>query len=251
MNYDFPDIQRRHAHGIGVLRETMSCNSCLATMRERQMAVGLLAELSARIGETYDNLIDYRNSKRAGVRILDTDSFSSISRILRGAGGYTHTQYRPKLTNGARLDDGSINVNLLEIPYGPDCFDVILTSDVMEHVAEDERAHREIYRCLSNDGTYIFTVPFDPCLYATKQLTQSSGAPGEYFILNEQIHGDPHSGSGIIAHRIYGQQFVSDLNSLGYEVEYRNITRPELGIFGGDLFVARKSPRFDGMAGSN
>lgn len=240
MNYDFPDTRLRHEHGIGLLRETMSCSSCSATMRQRQMAFGLLKLIAERIGNLPASLRAYRESSGGALRILDTDSFSAISRVMQGVGGYTHSQFLPDLVNGARLADGSINVNLLEIPYGPESFDVIMTSDVMEHVAEDERAHQEIFRCLAKDGAYLFTVPFDPCLHGTKMLTQASGTPNTYFILNRQIHGDPHSDSGIIAHRIYGQQLLVDLRALGYEVEFHSVVRPDQGIFGGDLFVARK-----------
>jgi hypothetical protein len=240
LNYHFPDIRLRHEHRIGMLRETMSCSSCSATMRQRQMAAGLLRLIAEKFGDKHDSLRKYRESSHVGLRILDTDSFSAISQVLRGTDGYTHTQFRPGLTNGARLDDGSINVDLLQIPYGPECFDVILTSDVMEHIADDERAHREIFRCLAKNGAYIFTVPFDPCLYKTRALTQNGGSPGSYFILDEHIHGDPHSDSGIIAHRIYGQDLMGDLREMGYEVGFYNITQPAQGIFGGDLFIARK-----------
>src|ERR1700733_4180952 len=95
LNYHYPDIRLRHEHAIGMLRETMSCGSCSATMRERQMAVGLLRLIEERYGAKHDSLQRYRDSSRVGLRILDTDSFSAISRVLRGVDGYIHSQFRP------------------------------------------------------------------------------------------------------------------------------------------------------------
>jgi len=174
------------------------------------------------------------------LRILDTDSFGAVSRALRGWPGYVHSQFKPDLARGQKLPDGSINVNLMDMPFGAEDFDVIMTSDVMEHVAEDDQAHREIYRCLAPRGTYVFTVPYDPCLLGTRQLTQATGVPDVRFELDRHVHGDPHSSAGIVAHRIYGQQLLADLSGIGYEVRFECLERPAQGIFGGDLFLARK-----------
>jgi SAM-dependent methyltransferase len=240
MHYDFPDVRLRKAHGIGLLRETLCCRHCGASMRDRQMAYGLLQVVAKLTGQTVSSLHAFRQSRERELRILDTDSFGAVSRALRGLPGYVHSQFKPDLAKGQQLPDGSINVNLLDMPFDAGNFDIIMTSDVMEHVAEDDLAHREIYRCLSPNGTYVFTVPYDPSLLCTRQLTQVTGIPDVRFVLERHIHGDPHSTSGIVAHRIYGQQLVDDLSRIGYEVRFECIESPTQGIFGGDLFLARK-----------
>jgi SAM-dependent methyltransferase len=243
MRYDFPDVRLRKAHGIGLLRETLRCMSCGGSMRDRQIADGLLRVLAQRSGKAAPDLraLRTRHHAESGVlRILDTDAFSAVNRILRGMPGYVCSQYRPDKPNGSALADGSIVLNLEAIPFPADSFDVILTSDVMEHVFNDTLAHREILRCLAPQGTYIFTVPFDPCIFGHRRLTQPSGHGRSYFLLERHIHGDPHASSGIIAHRIYGQQLLEDMKDLGYTIRFENIDRPEAGIFGGDLFVATK-----------
>jgi hypothetical protein len=115
-----------------------------------------------------------------------------------------------------------------------------MTSEVMEHVEDDERAHREVHRCLRVGGAYVFTVPYNPCLFETLNLTQRSGVVGNSFVLLRQDHGDPLSKSGIIAHRIYGRQFQQELQALGFEVVFQKLDVFSEGIYGGDLFIARK-----------
>src|SRR6185312_11823898 len=165
MLYDYPDVQLRREHGIGLLRETLSCRACGASMRQRQMAFGLLELAACREGTRPADLRAWRaRVAPGGAEIVDTDSFSAISYVLRGMAGYLHTQYKPELPNGDRLADGSINADLLAMPFADDSLDVIMTSDVMEHVRDDAGAHREIYRCLRTGGVYLFTVPYDPTL---------------------------------------------------------------------------------------
>lgn len=239
LSYDFPDVRIRHLHHIGVLRETLRCKKCGATMRDRQLAHGLLGYIQDKTKSTIPSLQHYRNASIVKIRILDTDSFSPINRVLRGEVGYSHSQYIHGRKNGEVLADGSIVVNLENMPFDAEVYDVILTSDVMEHVLDDVSAHREIHRCLAEGGAYLFTVPFDPCYSSNKKLT-SPDFSGDHFIVDGQIHGDPHSSSGIIAHRIYGWQLISDLNGIGYTAIFEEVNASENGIFGGDLFVARK-----------
>lgn len=238
VSYDFPDVRLRREHGIGLLRETLNCTTCSATMRDRQLATGLLSFVRDKTGSLYADLAALRKLPPTQIAILDTDSFSPLNKVLRGMQGYVHSQYRADLDPGATLPDGSVNVDLLDVPFPEGHFDAILTSDVMEHVGDDEGAHREIHRCLKPDGAYIFTVPYDPTLAATKRLTVSTGAPDEYIFLEHHVHGDPHSASGIIAHRIYGKDFFDNMERLGFAMRFETIESPEHGIFGGDLFVA-------------
>jgi len=239
ISYDYPDVKLRKAHGIGLLRETLRCKSCSATMRQRQLALGLIKIIEERFGQSLQSLREFRDQNLAGLRILDSDSFSPINHILRGMPGYVYSQFVPYMKIGEKLADGSINVNLEKMHFDSNSFDVILTSDVMEHVSDDESAHREIFRCLAPGGSYLFTVPFDPCCQGNRRLTQICGT-GSFFFLEKHIHGDPHSKSGILAHRIYGWQLLDDLSKVGYLPKFIELNEQKYGVFGGDLFVAKK-----------
>jgi SAM-dependent methyltransferase len=240
MDYDFPDTVRRKAHGIGLLRETLACRCCGASMRNRQLAIGVLGVVEDIRGSKFTDLRELKAASQGDLKILDTDSFSPLNRLLRGMRGYCHSQYRPDLPGSKQLADGSLNVNLLAMPFEPNCFDIVMTSDVMEHVAKDELAHREIFRCLKPRGAYVFTVPYDDALAATRRLTVSSGKDESMFFQERHVHGDPHSAGGIVAHRIYGQSFQREMADIGYEMRFFELQDPLRGIFGGDLFVARK-----------
>ena len=242
MNYDFPDTIIRHEHCIGLLRETLRCRSCGATMRDRQIAYGILSLVRERFGQEAPDLASYRLKPAGTLRILDSDSFSPINRVMRGLSNYVHTQFLHNRTNGDRLQDGSVVVDLERIPFPDKAFDLVITSDVMEHVLDDVAAHHSIYRVLDSGGAYVFTVPYDSTAIGNRSLTMRTGDTGasELIFLDRHIHGDPHSDSGIVAHRIYGRQLLNDLASIGYRVTYLDLYTPAHGVFGGDLFIARK-----------
>jgi SAM-dependent methyltransferase len=240
MSYDFPDVNIRRAHGIGLLRETLRCKSCGATMRDRQIATGLLDTLATRTGMACESLRAWRQAGAPALRILDSDSFSPINRVLRGMSGYVHSQFHPGRKPGEVLADCSLNVDLERMPFSDASFDVVLTSDVMEHVADDDAAHHEIHRCLVPGGCYVCTVPFDPGRYGHRVLTLPAGPGGARIVLEHHVHGDPHDSNGIVAHRIYGRQLLDDLQAMGFQVRFETIDRPANGVFAGDLIVAVK-----------
>ncbi len=53
-----------------------------------------------------------------------------------------------------------VKMDIHEIPFEPDTFDVVLCNHVLEHVRDDIRAMREIYRVLKPGGLAIMQVPF-------------------------------------------------------------------------------------------
>jgi len=239
--YDFPDIPLRIEHKIGVLRETLQCNQCIGPMRQRFLAVALLTYLNARWTSQYGSIAELAAHGLGGLQILDSDNFSAISKILRNAGGYTRCSYLPSLPFGSRLEPNYFNEDLQQLSFPDASFDVVLTSDVMEHVRDCDSAHREIYRVLASGGAYIFTVPFDSNSEEDIQLVDTS-TDHDVYLRPRQIHGDPLSG-GILAYRVFGRRLIRNLESLGFEVEFHLLQQPMHLIIDGDVFIARKPIR--------
>lgn len=52
-----------------------------------------------------------------------------------------------------------------QIPFEADSFDVTLATDVLEHLKDDHRAARELFRILKPGGLAIITVPAFRCLW--------------------------------------------------------------------------------------
>ena len=241
LRYELPDLATHRHHHIEPPRETLRCRGCSAKMRDRVVAAGLLDTMAERHGTTASTIEELAGQLPAEVRILDTDAHSRIARRLQQHPGVLRSLYLPGRANGEQLDDERmLNVDLESMPFPDGCFDVIVTSEVMEHVRFADRAHREIARCLAPEGTYLFTVPYDPALERTWLLVDPE--TDEDLVAEPHIHGDPMIRSaGIRSYRVFGRDIVDDLAVAGLHARFAPVDRPGIGVYDGDLFVARRA----------
>lgn len=236
--FDFPDLQLRRDHRIGVLRETLQCNRCGATMRHRTLAAGLLDVVSNAIGKRPSSIKALQHEGLGGLRVLDTDAFSPISTRLRKVDGYVVSSYVPDLPFNVEIDPGRFNVDLERIGFADASFDVVLTSDVAEHIRDIDAAHSQIARILRPGGHYVFTVPYDDDCATHHVLVETIGEKNIYLV-PQQLHGDPLTG-GILAYRVFGRALYRDLDALGFDARLHLIDDATALIIQGDVFTARK-----------
>lgn len=239
LRYDLPDLETFERHHIRPLRETLRCRGCHGKMRDRVLAAGLLEALHVR-GVQAATVDELAGRLPDGLTILDTDAHSRIAHRLKAETGFFRSLYLPGKQSGERLDDERmVNVDLERMPFPDRHFDVIITSEVMEHVRYADTAHRELARCLKDDGAYLFTVPYDPALERTWLLIDPE--TDELLVTPPHIHGDPMiRDAGIKAYRVFGRDIVEDLAAAGLRATFSELDRPALGIFWGDLFVATR-----------
>ena len=65
------------------------------------------------------------------------------------------------------LVDGVRHEDLQQLSFPDASFDLVLTTEVLEHVPDAERAEQEIVRVLRPGGYYLFTVPLDTRWFAS------------------------------------------------------------------------------------
>lgn len=237
--FDFPDLSLRREHRIGELRETVQCNCCGATMRHRTLVSAFLSVLNIKTGQQFSSIEAVKRHGLGGLSVLDADAFSPTAKRLNALPGYTVSSFHPALPMGSSLGPNHININLEKIDIPDAAFDIVLTSDVMEHVRDVDAAHREIARVLRPGGEYIFTIPYDPECITHHVLVDTSG-PEDRFLVPPQYHGDPITG-GVLAYRVFGQAILSDLASVGLSANYREVDDAPALIASGDVFVATKA----------
>lgn len=128
-------------------------------------------------------------------------------------------------------------VNMENIPFGDNEFDIIYSSHVLEHVPNDRLAMSELYRVLKEDGICFIMVPLSG---NPKTLENEAYNTPE---LRLKYYGqDDHL-------RFYGDDFKDRLESVGFNVETIEVTKEYtspifkkvLGLFDGEiLFVCTK-----------
>ena len=238
--HEMPNMEILRRHRIGPLRETLRCRSCNSKMRDRTVAAGLLDVMAERFGVEVETILELAPRLPAEVRVLDTDANGRIGRLLEQHPGCVLSLFQPEHPNGATLPGGALNVDLERMPFPDRRFDVIITTEVMEHVRYLETAHREIARCLSDGGTYLFTVPYDASLEQTWQLIDPQ--TDQELVHPPHMHGDPGlRDEGIKSYRVFGQDIITEMRGAGLNCSFVPMERPENGIFSGDLFIATPS----------
>jgi len=232
-------------------REELLCGGCRATSRYRSIARGLLDAFERLAGGRAESLS--RLPRRAARRVAVYDTQVPFD---NGASAYpipwrleaapwidlSVSTYRPSEPDGAALGPGTTNQNLERLTFPDASFDVVVTSDVMEHVRLDELAHREIRRVLRPGGFYVFTVPHfrDRETLVRVRIADPADPSRDVDELPREYHGDANSEDGrSLAYRGYGTDLDAALERLGFEVAYTKRDLPELGILDTELFSCR------------
>ena len=241
---------------VALWRESLTCEHCLTTSRYRSIARGVLRAINDLTNVTAPRSL--AALPRTGVEhklyVYDTQPPFYYERCayplpdLLKATGWIDVQlseYKPKLPLGRRIAPGVTNQNLERLTFNDGSLDIVITSDVMEHVRLDDRAHREIHRVLRLGGIYIFTVPHNRAWEQTLiriQINDPDDPSKDVHLLEPEYHGDANSDDdlGVIAYRTYGRDIEMRLAELGFEVEYFREDIAEQGIFNTELYYCRK-----------
>ena len=70
-----------------------------------------------------------------------------------------------------------VKVDITDIPFDDNCFDVIICNHVLEHVIDDKLAMSELYRVMKSGGWGMFQIPmsgwgyFPKSIYSTRSFT--------------------------------------------------------------------------------
>ncbi|MCC6764659.1 MAG: glycosyltransferase [Deltaproteobacteria bacterium] len=234
-------------------RESLTCGDCLTTSRYRSIARGLLRAIRDLTGVEASSLAELaqRRSTRR-LRVYDTQLPFHYERNAYPIPDYlaacdwihVHTStLRASEPLGASLGDGRSNQDLQRLTFADGAFDIVVTSDVLEHVRLHERAHREIRRVLAPDGVYVFTVPHDRARVETvvRVVVHDPEDPArDEFVLEPEYHGDANDeANAALAYRTYGCDLDAALDRLGFRVEYARGDVPEAGILNTELFYCR------------
>lgn len=229
-------------------RESLFCEHCLSTSRYRSIARGLLRAIERLTGIVAPSLAELPRSAPRRLRVYDTQPAFRYGNCayplpeLLAASGWIDvvaSSYKPQLPLGIELRPGVLNQDLQRLTFADASIDIVVTSDVMEHVRLPERAHAEIRRVLRAGGHYVFTVPHGrmaETLVRVKVHDPEQPALDEH-LLEPEYHGDVNNeGPGALSYRVFGTDLDEQLRALGFSVLYTKENLPAAGILDTELF---------------
>jgi hypothetical protein len=101
----------------------------------------------------------------------------------------------------------SIKMDIQQIQFPDNYFDAIICNHVLEHIPDDYRAMKELYRVLKPGGWAILQVPYSPLLEETFEDANIIRTRDRERVFGQSDHV-----------RIYGLDYVTRLHSSGFTV---------------------------------
>jgi|NGEPerStandDraft_6_1074524.scaffolds.fasta_scaffold09691_4 SAM-dependent methyltransferase len=124
----------------------------------------------------------------------------------------------------------------MALSYADETFDLVITSDTLEHIPDVDQALRATYRVLRPRGAHVFSVPvvWDR---PTRQRARLDGSVLTH-LLPPSYHGaSAEARADFLVFNEFGGDFVDRCIAAGFEVELlRDAHNPALVTF-----IARKS----------
>jgi len=105
-------------------------------------------------------------------------------------------------------------MDITYIPYKHNSFDVILCNHVLEHVVEDQKAIRELFRVLTPGGWAILQCPIDSQRAKTFEDPSITAPHDRARAFGQHDHV-----------RIYGRDYKERLEKAGFTVKVDNYAR--------------------------
>ena len=236
--------QRAYAEGFADvlhgLRETGACSKCHATNRHRQLGLILADIASEYSGRRLRSVADVAG---LGLRIHNTESTGPVHNRLATSSGYTASEYfGAQYTSGDDVG-GVMHQDLMALSFEQNSLDVLISSDVFEHVAAPYVAHREIFRVLRPGGFHVFTIPFIETGYLDDCRARVDSDGSVLHLAEPVYHADPvNSDPGALVFTYFSLEMFVKLKEIGFDTELHWIHRPSAGILGQEatVFVAVK-----------
>lgn len=163
-------------------REGCACKHCGSSVRRMQMGRVLLELVNLRFGDNLQFVKDLPGGIGSQVlRVAEINNCGTLHRYLRQLPGLVYSEY-------GSMDPLIPSEDLTRLSYADESFDLVLTSDVLEHVPDFRQALLEVQRILKKDGVFIFTVPY---LLDRQTLTRAVlDGTGVQYLRSPSYHGE-------------------------------------------------------------
>ena len=181
--------------------------------------------------------------KRTHINILHTCASGAIHNALRKCRTYIVSEYYDGVESGLYVN-GVLSQNLEATSFHENTFDLIITEDILEHIADPEKACKEIKRILKPGGRHISTISV--MWDQPKSLVRSRIQEGKLkHYLPPVYHGDPNRPEDALVFVDFGADVVDKYLSLTGSTEvlwsHNNRGDEELfAIYNNMVFVSRK-----------
>jgi SAM-dependent methyltransferase len=217
------------------LRETCTCIWCKSTNRQRQIAYVICSVLSSLRDRSLSSLREIK--KVPDLTIYNTEARGALNDQLCQNPGYTCSEYFGNGYASGQLVAGVMHQDLMSLSLNDSSVDLVISSDVFEHIPDPYAAHQEVLRILRPGGRHVFTVPFYQTEWLDEQRTALAPDDTLIFLKPPQYHSDPIRSEGALVYQVFSLEMIVKLAKIGFRVNMYHLHSPMLGIWGPNALV--------------
>ena len=107
-----------------------------------------------------------------------------------------------------------VKADITDLPFEENTFDIIFCNHVLEHIPDDTKAMKELYRVMKKGGMGVFQIPQDLNRETTFEDNSITDKKERAKIFGQYDHV-----------RIYGLDYFTKLRSIGFKVEEVNYSQ--------------------------
>jgi SAM-dependent methyltransferase len=197
------------------LRETCICGRCGAPTRQRQIAYVVCEALSVARNRRLASMRDV--AALDGLTVYNTETTGAIHRLLCRRTDYLCSEYLDPALQSGEMVNGVMHQDLMKLSFAGDSIDLVLSSDVFEHVADPYRAHAEVFRVLKRGGRHVFTVPFYQTEFLDEERATVDAQGALVHLLEPVYHQDPvRQDQGVLVYNIFAVEMLAKLRRIGF-----------------------------------
>lgn len=195
---------RRHP----AISESYRCPSCQALVRYQGQARVLLERYARHGSTTFRDLC--HEPEFHELSIWEPGDLGPFRPFLRDLPHSETSQFWPDVAPGERRD-GVRCEDLMALSFESASLDVVITSDVFEHVRRPYVGFAEVHRVLRPGGTHVFSIPgLWPYREHTKRLVDVSG--DEDVLLEKPRYHGTH-----LIYNVFGLDLLTRLEEVGFQ----------------------------------
>ena len=205
----------RHDNTISSIRENYKCEGCRGSLRYREQGRVIVDHFSREGSEHLADLVN--ETEFQALRVYEPGMIGPFRRVFRKLANYRTSYFWSDVPKG-ELHDGVQCQDLTDLTHDDDCFDLVLSSDIFEHVRKPFDGFKEIDRVLKPGGFHVFSIPVDfPMPAKTVFRVDTSGAE-DIFTLPAHYHGAPMGGRSLV-YTDFGADMVEMVSQQGIDLK--------------------------------
>lgn len=201
-------------------KESCFCGGCGAKLRARRLARALLDLYP--VGEPPAPARSVRawveQSEARALQVAEINLIEGLHDQFRRLPRFSFSDYRAGAAPGA-IVDGVRSEDLTRLSDPDASFDLVLTSETLEHVPDLATALAEIHRVLKPGGRHLLTVPWLPDVPST--FARATIGPDGAIVHHAPPIHHPGGDVGYLVFHEFGADLPAILGRAGFDVDVR------------------------------